>query len=78
MAPNLLEQLAELEVPPPPPQFDAQLHENVNRALLATQIVDLFVSALPWALLQFGQAFLGFVSFTVTGKYPPKSKRQRR
>jgi hypothetical protein len=78
MAPNLLEQLADLEVPPPPAQFDTQLHDKVNRALVITQFVDLFVSALPWALAQFGRALLGFVAFTVTGRYESKSKKQHR
>jgi hypothetical protein len=78
MAPNLLEQLADVEVPPPPAQFDTQLHDKVNRALVITQFVDLFVSALPWALARFGRSALGLVAFTVTGRYESKSKKQRR
>ncbi len=31
MAPDLLEQLAQTEVPPPPATFDHQLHDKVNR-----------------------------------------------
>jgi hypothetical protein len=78
MAPNLLEQLADLEVPPPPAAFDAQLHDKLNRALVVTQLVEMFVGALPWALAHFGRAVLGFVAFTVTGRYDSKSKKQRR
>ena len=46
MASNLLEQLAEVEVPPPPDHFDKQLHARVNRTLVAAQFVDLAVSGL--------------------------------
>ncbi len=78
MAPNLLEQLADLEVPPPPAQFDTELHDKVNRSLLTTQVVELCVAALPWAFFHFFRAFVGLVIFTVTGRYQTKSKRQRR
>jgi hypothetical protein len=78
MASNLLDQLAELEVPPPPPQFDAQLHERVNRSLLTSQLIDLVVSATPWALLHFGRALVGLIAFTLTGRYENKDKKQRR
>lgn len=78
MAPDLLEQLAQTEVPPPPATFDSQLHDKVNRALLITQLFDLFLVGMPWAFLQFSRALLGFVSFTVTGRYEPKSKKQSR
>jgi hypothetical protein len=78
MAPDLLEQLADVEVPPPPAAFDAQLHDKVNRALLLTQFVDLIVTALPWAIVQFSKSLLGLVAFTVTGRYESKSKKRRR
>ena len=38
MADNFLERLGELEVPPPPAEFDAQLHERVNESLLGVQL----------------------------------------
>ncbi|MEX2113931.1 MAG: hypothetical protein WD845_12145 [Pirellulales bacterium] len=78
MAPDLLERLAQTEVPPPPDTFDRQLHDKVNRTLLITQFVDLFLVGMPWAFLQFSRALLGFVAFTVTGRYEPKSKKQSR
>ncbi len=78
MASNLLEQLAEVEVPPPPDHFDKQLHARVNRTLVAAQFVDLAVSGLPWALLQFAKAFVGLIAFSLTGRYETKSKNQRR
>jgi hypothetical protein len=78
MAPDLLERLAEVEVPPPPVAFDAQLHDKVNRTIVINQFVDLFASALPWAFAQMGRALLGFVAFTVTGRYESKSNKRRR
>lgn len=78
MAPDLLEQLAEVEVPPPPAAFDTQLHEKVNRTLVATQFADLLVSGFPWATAQFGRALLGLLALTVTGRYEGKSKKRRR
>jgi hypothetical protein len=77
---NLLEQLAELEVPPAPPsaQFDRQLHERVNRSLFVWQLVDLVVSGMPWAMLHFARALVGLITFTVTGQYEAKPKKPRR
>jgi hypothetical protein len=75
---NLLERLADLEVPPPPAQFDRQLHQRVNRSLVVSQFVDLAASGLPWALLHFGRALIGLIIFTVTGRYEKNPKERRR
>ncbi len=75
---DLLEQLADLEVPPPPLHFDRQLHERVNRSLVISQAVDLLVSGLPWAMLHFARAVVGLIAFTLTGRYESKSKNKRR
>ncbi len=76
MSTDLFKQLAELEVPPPPPQFDEQLHDRVNRALVAGQLTDLLVGALPWALLHFGRAVVGALYFTLAGRYDTKSRQK--
>ena len=78
MAMNLFDRLADLEVPPPPPQFDKQLHERVNRSLVVSQMVDLAVRGLPWAMLHFARAFVGFVAFTLTGRYETPNRRDQR
>ena len=75
---DLLEQLADLEVPPPPAQFDAQLHERVNRSLVIWQLTDLVIGGLPWACLHFGRALVGLISYTLTGRYQSKPKNHRR
>lgn len=80
MAPDLFDRLAEMEVPPPPEadQFDRQLHDRVNRALVAGQITDLVVGGLPWAALHFLRALVGLGTLTVTGRYDAKKRNKRR
>ena len=73
---DLFDQLAASEVPPPPPQFDRQLHERVNRSLLAMHLADLGASAMPWAMLQLLRALGGFLSLTISGKFSPQEKRK--
>ena len=80
MATDFFEQLAELEVPPPPEaeQFDRQLHDRVNRSLVAGQLVDLATGGLPWAFIHFARALVGLVTLTLTGRYDTKTKHRRR
>ncbi len=77
MATDLFDKLAEMDVPPPPPRFDQQLHERVNRSLFVGQMLDLVFGAVPWALGHFARAFVGLVIYTLTGRYEMKSKRNR-
>jgi len=67
-----------MDVPPPPAQFDEQLHERVNRSLVTWQLVDLLVRGMPWALGHFAQAMLGALSFTLTGRYETKTNDKHR
>lgn len=78
MATDLFERLAELDVPPPPAQFDDQLHERVNRSLVVGQLMDLVFGAVPWAIVEFSRAVIGGVLFTLTGRYETKPTRRRR
>jgi hypothetical protein len=80
MATDLFDRLAELEVPPAPDtdRFDRQLHERVNRSLVVGQLTDLVVAGLPWALVHFLRALVGFAAFTITGRYDNKTKPRRR
>ncbi len=77
MATDLFERLADLDVPPPPAQFDTQLHERVNRSLVLGQLMDLFFGAVPWAVVEMSRALFGAALFTLTGRYE-KPKRRRR
>jgi hypothetical protein len=67
---DFLEQLAQLDVPEPPAEFDRQLHERVNRSLVVQHVMDLVLGAAPWALAQFARAVAGAVVFSVGGDYP--------
>jgi hypothetical protein len=78
MATDLFERLAELDVPPPPAQFDTQLHERVNRSLVVGQLMDLLFGAVPWAVVEFSRAVLGATIFTFTGRYETKPNRRHR
>jgi len=49
---DFLEQLAQMHVAEPPPAFDRQLHQRVNRSLLVRHLVEFFTGAFLWA---FGQ-----------------------
>lgn len=62
------EQLSELEIAPPPPAFDRQLHARLNRALTFQHLLDWIVGALPWALLGFAQSLAGFAVYTFAGR----------
>jgi len=77
MATDFLEQLAELHVPTPPAEFDRQLHDRVNRTLLAQHLFDLAVGAFPWAMLHFARALAGLVAFSTTGRFADERKADR-
>ena len=70
MAADFLEELAHLEVPEPPAQFDAQLHQRVNRSLAVQHVADMVLGATPWAAFHFLTAALAALAFTLTGRYP--------
>ena len=76
MANDFLEQLAELDVPPPPAGFGEQLHVRVNRSLVIVQLIEFACGALPCALWELSRALGAWVRFTLTGKYE-LSKRKK-
>jgi len=78
MATDLFDQLADLDVPPPPARFDQQLHERVNRSLVIGHLVDLFFGAVPLAIVHFGRALVATLLYTLTGHYETKPKTVRR
>jgi hypothetical protein len=78
MSSVFLEQLAELEVVPPPPHFDRELHERVNRSLLAQQVAGLAIGAVPVAAVEFLRAIAAALAFTVTGHFPQPDQEKNR
>jgi hypothetical protein len=78
MSDDILEQLARLEVREPPPEFDHQLHERMNRSLLVQHVVELATGVAPWALGCFAQAVLGLVRYTITGRFDDRGRSEDR
>jgi hypothetical protein len=72
MASDLLEQLAQLEVPPPPAELNQQVHQRVNRSLLVLHVLDLGLRAMPWAMWQLSQALIAGVIRTALGRWPDR------
>ncbi len=71
MASDLFEKLAQPEVPPTPPHFEQRLHEQLNRSLLAGQLVELAVRAMPYAMLHLAKAVGALLALSLTGSFPP-------
>jgi hypothetical protein len=76
MAPDFFEQLADLEVPPPPSEFGRELHQRMNRDLAIVQLIELLVVVLPGALFEFARALSGLVRFSFGGKYELNEKKR--
>jgi hypothetical protein len=74
MADDPFEMLAHLEVRQPPPEFDRQLHERLNRALLIQHTVDFLLHALPWAVGHFARAMAAAVLYTLSGRFPEEKR----
>ncbi len=74
--PDLLEQLAELPLPPPPsqPAFDRSVHERINNRLIVSQVIDLCLRGFGYALWHFGRATFATIRYTFTGKYAENNK----
>jgi hypothetical protein len=77
MPTDFLERLAEIDVPAPPAEFDHELHERLNRSLTLQQLADFALRALPCAALELMRPVIGFVSFTVTGKFPSADRSKK-
>ena len=77
MAQDIFEQLADWDVPPPPAQFDQQVHQRVNKTLLLVHLVDLAVRGMPWAMLHFGRAVVGLLLLTLRGHFVPDAPEER-
>ena len=70
MPTDFLEQLAEIDVPPPPAEFDRNLHQRLNHSIVVQQILDLGLYILPGAAMEFSRAVMGMLTLTVAGKFP--------
>ncbi len=73
---DFLDQLADVDVPPPPAEFGQELHVRVNRTLTYLQLIEFACAALPWALWELGRALAGWARFTLSGKYDWNRKKR--
>ena len=73
---DLWEQLAEREVPEPPPQLARDVHRRLNKALLAMHLADLFLKGMAFAMGHFAQAVAHLAALTITGRMQAASPRK--
>lgn len=61
----LWEQLAELPVPPAPPDLGRRVHQRLNLVLLGSQLLELAFVAWPLAVLETLPALVELLSLTL-------------
>jgi hypothetical protein len=66
---KLLDSLAGYDVPPVPDEFTEQIHRRLNRALLATHLVDLVVGGVPYLAMHFLRGVGHLIMATLTGRF---------
>ena len=74
---DLIDQLSEIKVPPPPEQFADQVHQRLNRVLLGLHFFDFFVRAVPWALVRCLAPLGALLRFSFTGQHQDHRARRR-
>lgn len=70
MSLDLFEQLADQEVPPVPEDLSRGVHRRLNRALVVLHLVEFALCVLPYCLLSFSRAVIGFFVQTISGRFP--------
>lgn len=70
-----LEQLADYSLRRPPPDFKRRLHDRLNRTILVQHIVDFFAGAVTFSVVHFFPAVLGWIIFSLTGRFPGRDRR---
>jgi hypothetical protein len=78
MAGDLFERLADVEVPPMPDNFDRDIHQRVNTALLVLHIAELATKGIAFAAVHFLTATWGLMIFTLSGRFGPDRRDQIR
>ncbi len=69
---DLLDELAEIDVPPLPADLPQGVHKRVNDQLLLAHIADFALRCLPQAMFYFGRALVGACYFSLTGSHYDK------
>ncbi len=65
---ELFQQLTARDIPSVPTQLDAQVHQRLNTALLATHLFDFTCRDLPYATVMILGSTIHFLTFTATGR----------
>jgi len=73
---NLLDQLADVDVPPLPENLDQHVHRRLNHWLLVVQIGDFLLGGLPFAFAAFVRAVGALVSLSLSGEFPTPNENQ--
>ena len=73
---DLLEQLADTDVPPPPERFGEELHRPVNRALAVRAGGRVGLSGVSVGRGRVWPLPGGAIRLTLTGKYGPAERKQ--
>ncbi len=71
---DLLAELAESAVPPPPPTFERSLHERLNQRLVVHQVLDLILKGSGYTIWHLACGLVGLLRLTITGKFEPDPK----
>lgn len=69
---DLLDQLADVAVPPVPAQrtFAAGVRRKLNPRLLVVHVIEFALGATGWAVVHMATALLAALHYTVTGSWP--------
>jgi len=76
---DILEQLADTEVPPAPvEQLQQGFSERLNNRLLVQQLLDLLLRGVPYAAWHMTRGMISVLYFTIVGRFvPPKIMEDR-
>ena len=69
MAKNILEQLGEVSVPPPPANLNDDVHQQLNSQLLMSQVWEFAICVLPVSCVLFARGLVALLMFTLTGRF---------
>ena len=70
MATDILEQLADTEVPPAPvEQLQKGFSKRLNSRLLVQQLLDLMIRGVPYAAWHMIHGMIGVLYYTVVGRF---------
>lgn len=75
---DLWDQLATTEVPPVPADFNHDVHQRLNYALLLAHVAELAMRVAPYAIVHMAKALFGWTALTLSGRYPTDSSTQDR